>query len=38
MIRNARKEDAKAIAPLILVILEDMELPFVARYGVDQTL
>lgn len=38
MIRNARKEDAKAIAPLILVILEDMELPFVAQYGVDQTL
>lgn len=38
MIRNARKEDAQAIAPLILVILEDMELPFVARYGAEQTL
>lgn len=38
MIRNARKEDAEAIAPLILVILEDMELPFVARYGAEQTL
>lgn len=38
MIRDARKEDAKAIAPLILVILQDMELPFVTKYGVEQTL
>lgn len=38
MIRDARKEDAKAIAPLILVILQDMELPFVMQYGVEQTL
>lgn len=28
MIRNAKKEDAAAIAPLILVILKDMDLPF----------
>lgn len=38
MIRNARKEDAAAIAPLILVILKDMELPFVLKYGEVKTL
>lgn len=38
MIRYAEKKDAHEIAPLILVILKDMELPFVARYGDEQTL
>ncbi len=38
MIRYAEKKDAQAIAPLILVILKDMELPFVARYGEEKTL
>lgn len=33
MIRYAKKSDAAAIAPLVLVILEDMELPFVQKYG-----
>ncbi|PQF24064.1 GNAT family N-acetyltransferase [Enterococcus mundtii] len=38
MIRNAKKEDAVAIAPLILVILKDMELPFLLKYGEEKTL
>lgn len=38
MIRFARKEDAPEIAPLILVILNDMELPFVQSYGEKKTL
>lgn len=38
MIRYAKKSDAAAIAPLVLVILEDMELPFVKKYGVKKTL
>ncbi|WP_270271974.1 GNAT family N-acetyltransferase, partial [Enterococcus lactis] len=33
MIRFARKEDAPEIAPLILVILKDMELPFLKQTG-----
>lgn len=37
MIRFARKEDGAAIAPLILVILKDMELPFVKEYGEELT-
>lgn len=31
MIRQAKKEDAKAIAPLLLVVLKDMELPVLER-------
>lgn len=38
MIRYAKKSDAAAIAPLVLVILEDMELPFVQKYGAKKTL
>lgn len=38
MIRNAKKEDAAAIAPLILVILKDMDLPFLLKYGEEKTL
>lgn len=38
MIRYAKKSDAVAIAPLVLVILEDMELPFVKKYGAKKTL
>ncbi|MGX7173938.1 GNAT family N-acetyltransferase [Enterococcus ratti] len=38
MIRFAKKEDARAIAPLILVILSDMELPFLQKYGKEKTL
>ncbi|KAF1295658.1 GNAT family acetyltransferase [Enterococcus sp. JM4C] len=33
MIRFMTKEDGAAVAPLILVILKDMELPFVAQHG-----
>ncbi len=33
MIRFAKKEDAQEIAPLILVILNDMELPFFKSMG-----
>lgn len=38
MIRFAKKEDAHEIAPLILVILNDMELPFLQKYGTTKTL
>ena len=38
MIRFARKEDAPEIAPLILVILKDMELPFLKQTGEQKTL
>ncbi len=38
MIRFAKKEDAHEIAPLILVILNDMELPFLQKYGKEKTL
>lgn len=38
MIRFARKEDAPEIAPLILVILKDMELPFLKQTGEQKAL
>ena len=38
MIRFARKEDAPEIAQLILVILKDMELPFLKQTGEQKTL
>lgn len=38
MIRFAKKEDAQEIAPLILVILNDMELPFLQKYGKEKTI
>jgi ribosomal protein S18 acetylase RimI-like enzyme len=38
MIRFAKKEDGPAIAPLILVILKDMELPFLKEHGEEKTL
>lgn len=38
MIRFARKEDGPEIAPLILVILKDMELPFVQTFGEQKTI
>ena len=36
-IRPARAEDAAAIAPIILHVLEAMELPFLAQHGVETT-
>ena len=36
-IRPARAEDAAAIAPIILPVLEAMELPFLARHGLETT-
>lgn len=38
MIRFAKKEDGPEIAPLILVILKDMELPFVQTFGEQKTI
>ncbi|MFV0559605.1 MAG: GNAT family N-acetyltransferase [Enterococcus sp.] len=38
MIRFATKEDGPQIAPLLLVILKDMELPFIDEYGEEKTL
>lgn len=38
MIRYAKPEDANAIASLVLVILKDMELPFVAEFGEVRTI
>ena len=38
MIRFAKKEDAGEIAPLIVVILNDMELPFLQKYGKEKTI
>lgn len=38
MIRFAKKEDGEALARLILVILKDMELPFVTEYGEETAL
>lgn len=38
MIRPARKEDAKAIAQLVLVILKDMEVSFLTEIGIEQTM
>lgn len=38
MIRFARKEDRFAMADLVLVILKDMELPFVKEIGEAKTL
>lgn len=35
MIRQAVREDAQQIVPLIMVILEDMELPFLIKHGVN---
>lgn len=37
MIRPVKIEDAKAVAQLILVVLKDMELPFVAEVGEEKT-
>ena len=37
MIRNARLEDAKAIAELVLVILKDMEVAFLEEFGEEKT-
>lgn len=37
MIRYAKKTDALAIARLVLVILKDMELPFITQIGEEQT-
>ena len=36
-IRPARAEDAAAIAPIILHVLQAMELPFLAQHGVETT-
>lgn len=33
MIRKARKEDCQQIIPLIMVIMKDMELPFLNKFG-----
>lgn len=38
MIRLMTKEDGAVVAPLILVILKDMELPFVTQYGEEKTI
>lgn len=38
MIRKAKKEDAKKISPLILVILKDMELPLLEMVSEEQLL
>lgn len=38
MIRSARAEDAAALAPLILHVLEAMELPFLTIHGIETTL
>lgn len=38
MMRNAQKEDAKQIAPLLSVILRDIELPVFAQYKSDEEL
>lgn len=35
MIRKAQKADCEQIVPLIMVIMEDMELPFIKKYGSD---
>ena len=37
MIRPARADDAAALAPLILHVLEAMELPFLAAHGIETT-
>ena len=37
MIRPARAEDAAALAPLILHVLQAMELPFLAAHGIETT-
>lgn len=34
MIRQAKKEDVEQIIPLILIILKDMELEFLAKHGI----
>ena len=36
-IRPARAEDAAAIAPILLPVLKAMELPFLARHGLETT-
>ena len=36
-IRPARAEDAAALAPIILPVLEAMELPFLAAHGIETT-
>lgn len=36
MIRVARKEDCQQVVPLIMVIMEDMELPFLKKYGYEK--
>ena len=38
MIRFAKKEDGAAVAKLILVILKDMELDFLAEFGEEKAL
>lgn len=38
MIRRAEKKDIENVLPLILVILKDMELDFLIRYGEETTL
>lgn len=38
MIRPARTKDAKEIAALVLVVLKDMELPFVKEVGEEKTM
>ncbi|MGX7204499.1 GNAT family N-acetyltransferase [Enterococcus pingfangensis] len=38
MIRFAKKEDGAAVSKLILVILKDMELDFLAKFGEEKTL
>ena len=37
MIRNAEKSDGAQIIPLVLIILADMELPFLTKYGYQKT-
>lgn len=37
MIRNARVEDSKAIAKLVLIILKDMEVAFLKDFGEEMT-
>ena len=38
MIRDARVEDAKAIAELVLVVLKDMEVAFLEEFGEEKTI
>lgn len=38
MIRKARKEDMESVVSLLLIILKDMELPFLQKHGEAKTL